>query len=72
MIIRIIFCFLGISIAINAGIGMIKMARSVVICMLAFENHSPGRLRQYPGRVGFQNLATGMQVKKALMMHQVP
>lgn len=66
------FCLLGISIAIKAGIGIIRIARSVLICILAFENHRPGLLKQNPGRVGFQNLATGMQVKKALTTHQVP
>jgi hypothetical protein len=72
MIIRASFCFLGISMAINAGMGIIRMARSVVMCILAFENHRPGLLKQKPGRVGFQNLATGTQVKKALTTHQVP
>jgi hypothetical protein len=72
MIISASFCLLGISIAIKAGIGIIRIARSVVICILAFENQRPGLLKQKPGRVGFQNLATGTQVKKALTTHQVP
>lgn len=72
MIISAIFCLFGMSMAIKAGIGIIRIARSVVMCILAFENHRPGLLKQKPGRVGFQNLATGIQVKKALTTHHVP
>lgn len=71
-IIRAAFCFLGISMAIKAGIGMIRITRSVVICILAFENHSPGLLKQKPGIESSQNLATGMQFRKALITAQVP
>lgn len=48
MSIRANFCFRGKSTANNAGMGMIKMARSVAICILAFENHRPGLLKQKP------------------------
>lgn len=52
--------------------GMIKIARSVAICIDALENQRPGELRQWPGIAGFQNLATGTQLRKALSTHQVP
>lgn len=67
-----IFCFRGRSIAISAGMGMIKIAKSVVICMLALENHRPGLLRQKPGMELSQNLATGTQFRNALITAQVP
>lgn len=64
--IKAIFCLCGNSSPDKAGIGINKITISVAMCMDAFENHSPSMLRQYPGIVGFQNLATGMQLRKAL------
>lgn len=52
--------------------GMMRITRSVVICILAFENHRPGLLKQKPGIESSQNLATGMQFRKALVTAQVP
>lgn len=66
------FCLLGISIDARAGIGIIKMAMSVVMCMAALENHNAGLFKQNPSIVGSQNLATGMQFKNALITAQVP
>lgn len=40
--------------------------------MDAFENQSPLLLKQNPGSEGSQNLATGMQLRKALKTAQVP
>jgi hypothetical protein len=40
MIIKAIFCFRGKSTAIKAGMGMIRIAISVEICIPALENHS--------------------------------
>lgn len=40
--------------------------------MLAFENQSPGLLKQNPGIESSQNLATGMQFKNALITAHVP
>lgn len=45
---------------------------SVVMCMAAFENHNPVLLRQCPGIEGSQNLATGIQLRKALITHHAP
>lgn len=70
--IKAAFCFLGISIDINAGMGIIRMKTSVAMCMLAFENQSPGLLKQNPGIESSQNLATGTQFKNALMTAHVP
>ena len=72
MTIRATFCLLGKSSATSAGMGMIKIARSVAICIAALENQRPGLLRHWPGTAGFQNLATGTQLRKALSIHQVP
>lgn len=72
MIINAIFCLRGKSTAIRAGIGIRRIARSVVMCMLAFENHSPGWLRQCPLIEASQNLATGIQLRNALITAQVP
>ena len=51
---------------------MMRMTRSVVICIDALENHRPSELRQNPGIDGSQNLATGTQLRKALRTAQVP
>lgn len=72
IIMRATFCLRGISIAIKAGIGIIRMTRSVVICILALENQRPGLLRQKPGIELSQNFATGTQVRNALITAQVP
>ena len=70
--IKAIFCLCGNSSPDKAGIGINRITISVAMCMDAFENHSPSMLRQYPGRVGFQNLATGIQLRKALRTAQDP
>lgn len=72
MPISAIFCLFGRSNVLSAGMGRIRIARSVVMCMLAFENHSPFMLRQYPGVSGAQNLDTGMQLRNALTTAHVP
>lgn len=56
----------------NAGMGMIKIAISVRICILALENHNASESRQYPLIEGSQNLATGMQLRNPLITAQVP
>lgn len=56
----------------NAGTGITRIARSVAICIPAFEYQRFFELRQWPGIVGSQNLATGIQLKNALITHQVP
>ena len=58
--------------ASSAGMGMVRMTRSVVICILALENQRPGLLKQNPGMESSQNFATGMQFKNALMTAHVP
>jgi hypothetical protein len=65
-------CFLGSSSAARAGIGMMKMARSVAMCIEALENQSPFELRQEPGIVGSQNRATGIQFRNALRTAHEP
>lgn len=72
MIISANFCLRGRSMAMSAGIGMMRIARSVAICMLAFENHSAVLLKQEPGIEGSQNFATGIQFKNALITAHVP
>lgn len=69
---RAIFCFIGNLSAANPGVGISRIATSVVICMAAFENHKPVLLRQWPGIEGSQNLATGIQLRNALITHHVP
>jgi hypothetical protein len=72
MEIKAIRCFLGSSRAAKAGTGIIRIAMSVAICIDAFENQSPFELRQEPAMVGSQNLATGMQFRKALRTAHEP
>lgn len=69
---RATLCFFGSSSAANAGIGIIRIARSVAMCIDALENHSPFELRQVPGTVGSQNRATGTQFRNALRTAHVP
>jgi len=69
---RATFCFFGSSSAAIAGIGITRIARSVAICMDAFENHRPFELRQVPATVGSQNRATGTQFRNALRTAHVP
>lgn len=70
--IRTIFCLLGKFSLDKAGIGIARIARSVAICIPAFEYQRSFWDRQCPGIVGSQNLATGMQLRNALRTHQVP
>jgi len=60
------FCFLGRCNEEITGIGRIIRVRSVTMFIDALENQSALKLKQWPAKVGFQNLDTGMQVKIAL------
>ena len=71
MAMRAAFCLLGRNRLTKDGIGMAKIARSVAIWMDALENQSPLELKQNPGIEGFQNLATGIQLRNALTIHQI-
>lgn len=72
MIIKATFCFRGKSTAIRAGMGMIRIAISVEICILALENHRLVLFKQKPCIESSQNLATGMQLRNALITAHVP
>lgn len=60
------FCFQGRCSEEIRGIGRIMRVKSVTMFTDAFENHSAVKSKQWPGNVGSQNFATGMQVRIAL------
>lgn len=65
-------CLNGIPNPVNAGIGITNTAKSVRICIHAFENHNAFMLKQNPPEMGSQNFRTGTQVRNAVTTAQVP
>jgi hypothetical protein len=64
--IRAIFCVRGSCSFESSGMGNISSAMSVVMFIEALKNQTASKLRQFPGKSLFQNLATGTQFTKPL------
>lgn len=59
--INAIFCMRGSWSCASTGIGSSRSVTSVAIFIDALKNQTASKLRQWPGRSWFQNLATGTQ-----------
>jgi hypothetical protein len=55
----------------SSGIGNRRSETSVAIFIEALKNQRASKLRQFPGRSWFQNLATGTQFTKPLIIAHV-